>query len=634
MMHVPFALRSRSTSFSFGAVVLLLSLATSISAQTPDPALEKKVRGVLEMHCYKCHSHQAGKSKGELMVDSLALMVKGGESGPAVVPGHPEKSLLIRAIEYSDDNLQMPPPPNGKKLPAEDIALLTAWVKAGAPWTEAPIKAGLRRPGKITAEDRRYWAFQPIKAGELPGGNEANPIDRFILARLEKEGLKPSPSADPRTLIRRLTFDVIGLPPTPEEVDAFVQEWNTAETAQTTHAVLAKLVDRLLASPHYGERWGRHWLDVVRFAESDGYRLDSFRPHAYRYRDYVIKSFNDDKPYDQFVREQIAGDELYPDSPDALVAIGYLTHGIYEFNQRNVRGQWHEMVSEVVDVTGEAFMGLSVGCARCHDHKFDAILQKDYYALRSFFEGILPSEELPYATSGQRATFEKKLASWQQKTAKIHAQIEAIEGPVRAKDAASATSKFPPDIQGMLKKPAAQRNPFEQQLATLAYRQLLFEYEKLDTKIKGAEKDRLLALRKELAKFDADRPAPCRLHAAIEPNRRRARVLDGAERGGPLDHATGASGIFRPPGGPGAMAHAPGTSAHKPGHRQSHLAAALRPRPRCDRKRFRQPRRKTEPSRAVRLAHPSIRTRWMEHEEAAPADSDLEDVSTGVSRCR
>src|ERR1043165_9866524 len=167
----------------------------------------------------------------------------------------------------------MPPPPNGKKLPAEDIALLTAWVKAGAPWTEAPIKAGLRRPGKITAEDRRYGAFQPIKAGELPGGNEANPIDRFILARLEKEGLQPSPSADPRTLIRRLTVDVIGLAPMPEEVDAFVQEWNTAETAQTTHAVLAKLVDRLLASPHYGERWGRHWLVVGRVSAADGYPL-------------------------------------------------------------------------------------------------------------------------------------------------------------------------------------------------------------------------------------------------------------------------------------------------------------------------------------------------------------------------
>ena len=494
----------KQRTLRFLSAALLFILGNGVASAQPGD-LEKKARVLLEAHCFKCHSHQAGKAKGELMLDARALMLQGGENGPSLVPGHPEKSLLIKSITHEDENLKMPR--SAPKLSAADIALLTAWVKAGAPWTDAPIKMELRKPGNITDDDRRYWAFQPIKAGDLPAGAESNPIDRFILARLQKERIKPSPAADPRTLIRRLYFDVIGLPPTPEEVDEFVKlcEANPQESLGSSWGLV---VDRLLASPHYGERWGRHWLDVVRFCESDGYRLDSFRPNAYRYRDYVIKAFNDDKPYDRFVREQIAGDELYPNDPDALVAIGFLTHGIYEFNQRHVRNQWNETISEIVDVTGEAFLGLSVGCARCHDHKFDPILQKDYYALRAFFDGLMPSEDLPYATTAQQEEYAKQQAAWLQKTEKIRAGIDAIENPVRKKNAVSAISKFPPDIQGMLNKAAKDRAPLEQQLATLAHRQIVFEYEKLDTQIKGEQKDRLLALRKELAKFDVDKPSP------------------------------------------------------------------------------------------------------------------------------
>jgi hypothetical protein len=483
------------------ASVVFVLCSGVVCAQPAD--LEKRARAILEAHCFKCHSHQAGKSSGDLMLDTRAMMLKGGDHGAALTPGSPGQSLLIKSITHEDPDLKMPR--KAPKLSAADIALLTAWVKAGAPWTDAPAKAGLRPPGKITDEDRRYWAFQPIKPAAIPDGGDANPIDRFIRARLQKEGIKPAPTADPRTLVRRLYFDVIGLPPTAEEVEEFTKAWDAAGARRG--ALVEQLVDRLLTSPHYGERAGRHWLDLVRFAESDGYRLDSFRPYAYRYRDYVIAAFNDDKPYDQFVREQIAGDELYPDTPDALVAIGCLTHGIYEFNQRNVRGQWTEMTSEVADVIGEAFLGLSMGCARCHDHKFDPILQKDYYAFKAFFDGLMPSEDLPYATAAQIRAHERKLAAWEQKTAAIRKQIAAIEDPVRAKDRATAISKFPPEIQAMLKKPAGERKPLEQQLATLAYRQVTFEYEKLDTKIKGADKDRLLELRKELAKFDADKPA-------------------------------------------------------------------------------------------------------------------------------
>src|SRR5260370_19129024 len=251
------------------AILVTTGIAPIVRAQPADASLEKKVRVVLETHCFKCHSHQAAKDRGKLMLDSRSAMLKGGETSPAIVPGHPEKSLLIKAINHEDENLKMP---EKGKLAAEDIALLTAWVKAGAPWTDRGIKWGLRKPGKITDEDRRYWAFQPINAGAPPAGNDSNPIDRFILARLQNAGIKPGHSADPRTLIRRLYFDVIGLPPTPEVVELFITAWHDAsakpQAARSQAAVWEQVVDPLLASPHYGQRLGRRRLPGVRFAHS------------------------------------------------------------------------------------------------------------------------------------------------------------------------------------------------------------------------------------------------------------------------------------------------------------------------------------------------------------------------------
>ena len=322
---------------------------------------------------------------------------------------------MIKAIRHEDENLKMP---EKGKLAADDIALLTEWVKAGAPGRRRRPSSVYARPAKSRTRIGLTGRFSRSRRSSSPATSRSNPIDRFIQARLQKEGLRPSPAADPRVLIRRMTFDVIGLPPTPQEIEAFLAEYNAASfrpEREEKRWPSSSLIDRLLASPHYGERQARLWLDLVRFAESDGYRLDSFRPHAWRYRDYVIKSFNDDKPYDRFVREQLAGDELYPDDPDGLVAIGFLTHGIYEFNQRDVRGQWNSILSEATDVTSEVFLGLSMGCARCHDHKFDPILQKDYYSLRAFFEGLLPSDEVPYAASAQLADHEIKQRAWLEK---------------------------------------------------------------------------------------------------------------------------------------------------------------------------------------------------------------------------
>ena len=282
---------------------------------------EAKIRPVLEANCFQCHSHKGGKNKGHLMVDSLGIFLKGGDSGSALVPGDPDKSLVVKAIGYTDDELRMPPK---GKLPNDEIARLRDWIKMGAPWPGSSSEKSVRSVGKITPEDRQWWAFQPLKSHTLPKVSDPawckNPVDCFIRARLDAEGIEPSSPADRTALIRRVTFDLIGLPPSPEDVAAFV-----ADPAPDAYE---RLIDRLLASPRYGERWARHWLDLVRYGESDGFRLDEYRPYAWRYRDYVVASFNNDKPYDHFVREQLAGDEIAPDDPDALIATGFLRHTI------------------------------------------------------------------------------------------------------------------------------------------------------------------------------------------------------------------------------------------------------------------------------------------------------------------
>ena len=349
---------------------------------------EKKIRPVLEANCYMCHNSKGKRPQGGLVLDTREGMLKGGNSGqPAVIPGDPDKSLLIKAIRYTDSKLQMPP---GEKLPAEQIKDFEAWVKMGA--TDP-------RVGQTSAqtawqsydfnEARKFWSFQPIKDPSLPEVKNKtwvrSPVDRFILSKLEEKGLKPVGDAHKRTLIRRATFDLTGLPPTPEEIDAFLKD--------TSDKAFEKAVDRLLASPHYGERWGRHWLDLVRYADTAGCNSDFPVPSAYKYRNYVIKSFNNDKPYDQFIREQIAGD-LLPGKTEAekherIIATGYLASS-RRFGSRNK--EVNLTIDDTIDNLSKAFLGLSVSCARCHDHKFDPVPTKDYYALY----GIFNSSRYPF----------------------------------------------------------------------------------------------------------------------------------------------------------------------------------------------------------------------------------------------
>src|SRR6266704_2857194 len=337
--------------------------------------------------------------------------------------------------------------PPKKKLPDAQIARLFEWVKMGAPYSETSAAASATpRSRNITQEDRKWWSFQPVREVKLPevkdGGWSRNGIDKFILARLQTEGLRPAPEADKHTLVRRAYFDLIGLPPRAEEVERFV-----ADQAPDAYE---KLIDGLLRNPQYGEKWARHWLDLVRYAESDGFKADEFRPNAWRYRDYVLRSFNEDKPYNRFLMEQIAADELWPEDPEALAGLSYLRLPIYEYNQRNVKGQWTTILNDITDVSGDAFLGVGLQCARCHDHKFDPILQRDYYRLQAFFAPLSPRDDVPLATPEQLKQYQTQLAKWQEKTAELRAQISELERPVRQKTAKGVIAKLPKEIQAIV----------------------------------------------------------------------------------------------------------------------------------------------------------------------------------------
>jgi len=493
-------------ALGFSAVLAIASssLAGDVTKPTPEQLqfFETKVRPILVANCQKCHS--GNKPKGDLSLDSRGGLLAGGETGDVVVPGQPEKSLLVEAINRT--SIEMPP---DKKLADADIATLTEWVKLGAPWPDEPGSSGptLRKSrGKITDEDRRYWAFQPVKKTVAPEIEKdawsRGSVDRFLLAKMIPEGLQPAAEVDMATLIRRVTFDLLGLPPSPEEVAAFVNDGGPD--------AYERLIDRLLASPLYGERWARHWLDLVRYAESDGYKQDGYRPSAWRYRDYVIRSLNTDKPYDRFVQEQIAGDEIAPEDPEALVATGYYRLGIYEYNQRDVRNQWNIILNDITDVTADVFLGMGMSCARCHDHKFDPILQKDYYRLQAFFAPIIQRDDVPAATPQACNEYREKLKVWEEKTADLRRQIDEIEKPHVDAAAKAFIAKFPVDVEPLFSKPENERTPLEAQLIRLAGRQIIEEGGKVDfpKKLKGEEKAKWEGLKKQLAEQEKTKPQP------------------------------------------------------------------------------------------------------------------------------
>jgi hypothetical protein len=358
-----------------------------VQGQVADNAFfEARVRPVLAEACFKCHG--GAKTSSGLRVDSREALLKGGEHGPALRPGQPDQSLLMQAMRHSHDELRMPP---GKKLPAHVLDDFAAWIKAGAPWPAAAL-------GQAAFAPQQHWAFLPVKTPTPPvdpTGWAHHPVDRFIAAKLHALGLAPVGPAHRRELIRRATFDLIGLPPTPEEVEAFVNDPDPD--------AFAKVVDRLLASPHYGERWGRHWMDVVRYADTAGDNADYPIPEAHRYRDWIIDAFNADLPFDEFVRQQLAGDLLAGQGPPEQYAGRVIATGFLALSRRYATAPyefWHLSLEDTIDTTGQAFLGLTLRCARCHDHKFDPVTREDYYGLYAIFA----STAFPYAGSEEFAS--------------------------------------------------------------------------------------------------------------------------------------------------------------------------------------------------------------------------------------
>jgi hypothetical protein len=318
-----------------------------------------------------------------------------------------------------------------------------------------------------TGAGEKPWALTaPVRPGlpVIQGSTWVrNPIDHFILGKLEAVGLAPAPAADRPTLLRRLTFDLIGLPPTPAEIDAFVND--------PAPDAYEKQVERLLASPRFGEHWALYWLDLARYAESDGFKADDPRPSAWRYRDYVIQSFNDDKPYDRFVQEQLAGDELFPDDPQTLIATGFNRHFPDEYNAVNLEQRRQEILNDITDTTAQVFLGLTMGCARCHDHKFDPLTQEDYYRFQAFFAAYAP-RDLPVASPAEIAHYQQQLHEWETQTAELRREMEALEAPYRKKFAAQRRARFPKEYQDLIDVPVEQRQPLQQQLVTMVLKQM------------------------------------------------------------------------------------------------------------------------------------------------------------------
>jgi mono/diheme cytochrome c family protein len=383
-----------------GLAILIGLVAATAQAQekTSSPEairfFESKVRPLLADQCFKCHG--ADKQRGHLRADSRSALLQGGDLGPAIVPGDAEKSLLIKAVRHADPDFKMPP---SSKLSREQIDDLAKWIALGAPWpgSDNNVKVVKKAEKEVTDKDRQHWAFQPIKRPALPAvKNEAwaaNPIDAFIAARLEAKSLAPNPAASKTELIRRLTYNLTGLPPTPQDVNDFIK--NTSPRAYED------LVNKLLASPRFGEKWARHWLDIVRYAETNSYERDNPKPHVWRYRDYVIRAMNDDKPFDVFLREQIAGDEMPQAGPDQFIATGFYRLGVWDDEPTDRLQARYDGLDDIVATVGQGILGLTIDCARCHDHKIDPIPQKDYYKLLSFFHNINhfrnggPTDEMP-----------------------------------------------------------------------------------------------------------------------------------------------------------------------------------------------------------------------------------------------
>jgi len=413
--------------------ILLLPLLSSFGAadEIPDfpaelvAAFEAEIAGVLEVNCLKCHS--GAEPKGGLDLTRRAAILAGGESGPAVNLAKPMESLLLMAINYDGSKM----PPTGQMSPKQ-IESLTNWVKNGLAWPK-DLKTlhfeAKREPPRVNAQTKQHWSFRPVikpSAPAVEGDWAKSDLDRFIEKQLHDNGLSPNVQAEPRELVRRAYYDLTGLPPEPEVVEAFA--------AHPSPQAWATLIDQLLASPHYGEHWGRHWLDLVRYAETNSYERDGAKPFVWRYRDYVIQAFNNDKPYDQFVTEQLAGDELLHKTPDSIVATGFYRLGRLDDEPADVELAYYDDLDDIVTTTGQTLLGLSINCARCHDHKIDPIPQSDYYSLLAFFRGVRVRENtvMEIVQPEEKTLYAAAMSRYENEQMHVARELQQLEEKVKA----------------------------------------------------------------------------------------------------------------------------------------------------------------------------------------------------------
>ncbi|HEU0005978.1 MAG TPA: DUF1553 domain-containing protein [Terriglobia bacterium] len=494
-------------SGSLWACCLFVAVTANLAAPVKDKDLpadsvfKEKILPVFDRNCLVCHGSTVQRAGLDLR--SKLSVLRGGASGPAIRPGNAQQSLLYQLITHQKE----PAMPMGGKLGGDEVAAIAAWINSLSPHEALPEtgkhSAPIREPGSpVTEQDRQFWSFvKPVRPA-VPqtktrnwGRNE---IDGFIVHMLESKGLKPAPPAEPATLLRRAYFDLIGLPPSPEEVEAFLND--------RSPGAFERVVDHLLASPHYGERWGRHWLDLARYADSGGFEFDVDRPHAWRYRDYVVRSFNDDKPYDRFVQEQLAGDELQSGNPEALVATGFCRNGPTVDNANNEQTRVDEL-DDIVSTTSSVFVGLTVGCARCHDHKYDAISQRDYYRLQAIFLSSQKSERL-LGTDNEQAAIKRRNQEIDQQIAPFKEKIAEIERPVRKRLLDEKVERFTRLSQQAGALQSKDVVEYQNELATQFERDVKLQPEEIEAGLSPADRQARQALMKEVEKLNRTRPKP------------------------------------------------------------------------------------------------------------------------------
>ncbi|MEO8131378.1 MAG: DUF1549 domain-containing protein, partial [Bryobacteraceae bacterium] len=482
------------------SVLALIAGASAPAQNSKTISFTKDVAPLLAEKCVHCHGQDS--TMGNLDLRTREGMLKGGKHGPAIVPGKAQASGLYGHLTGAIQ----PQMPLGGRATTEQIATLKDWIDGGAVWDSSATITSTVSPAekKFSEKQRRYWAFQAVVKAPAPAVKASDwvrtPIDSFVLAKLEQKKLKPNPPADRITLLRRATLDLVGLTPTPEEVQSFLSD-NSPDA-------FAKIVDRLLASPQYGERWGRHWLDLARYADTNGFKSDETRPNIWRYRDYVIQSFNDDKPYDRFVKEQIAGDELFPGEPTSKIAVGFNRHYTDETNQPVLELRRQETLNDITDTVASVFMGMTYGCARCHDHKFDPILHKDYYRLQAFFAKIRAEDDVILLSGDKRKEYDAKFAEWDEKTRAIRQEMHSLVEPLWRAKAEYYSIRFSTGTREALNTPVDKRTPLQAILAFDAMPQITYKDEDFLKELKPEQKKRFLELQAEAKKYDSERPRP------------------------------------------------------------------------------------------------------------------------------